>query len=82
MLFFCTSFDHDSFVEKMLLRVWAILFSLAGIKVPIVFSRGGHLSVHCFLSLFLHNALWHAFFFSCPLGMFFIAHTLLAHEYF
>jgi hypothetical protein len=30
----------------------------------------------------LHNALWHAFFFSCPLGMFFIAHTLLAHEYF
>jgi hypothetical protein len=57
-----------SFVEKMLLRVWAILFSLAGIEVPIVFSRGGHLSAHCFLSLF------------CVIlfGMLYFSHALLA----
>jgi hypothetical protein len=52
--FFCTPFDHDSLslMLKMLLRVWAILFSLAGIEMPIVFSQGGHLSAHCFLSFF------------------------------
>jgi hypothetical protein len=53
----------------------------------------GHRSAHCFLSgraskcplfslSFLCHSLWHALFFSCPLGMFFIAYTLLAHEYF
>jgi hypothetical protein len=48
--FFCTPLTMTlCLILIVLLRVWATLFSLAGIEVPIVFSLGGHLSAYCFL---------------------------------